>query len=95
MTAYQILMATARYHEMPAGFLTGITRRRDIVLARQVVAYLTRKHTGASYPEIGRILGGRHHSTIISAERRIAKNLREMHHETIWAVQGIEQELGV
>ena len=33
--------------------------------------YLARKHTGAAYSEIGRYFGGRNHSTVISAEKKV------------------------
>ena len=34
--------------------------------------YLALKHTGAAYSEIGRHFGGRNHSTVISAEKKVA-----------------------
>ena len=33
--------------------------------------FLARKHTGAAYSEIGRFFGGRNHSTVISAEKKV------------------------
>ena len=39
--------------------------------------YLARKHTGAAYSEIGRYFGGRNHSTVISAEKKVAGWLRD------------------
>ena len=33
--------------------------------------YLARKHTGAAYSEIGRFFGGRNHSTVISADKKV------------------------
>ena len=39
--------------------------------------YLARKHTGAAYSEIGRFFGGRNHSTVISAEKKVAGWLRD------------------
>ena len=37
--------------------------------------YLARKHTTMSFPEIGRFMGNKNHSTVILAERRIKKML--------------------
>lgn len=50
-----------------------VSRRRtaDIVLPRQVAAYLCRFLTGASLPYIGKRLGGRDHTTILHACRRV------------------------
>ncbi|MCK4626856.1 MAG: chromosomal replication initiator protein DnaA [Phycisphaerae bacterium] len=50
---------------------------RTIALARGIVMYLARKHTSMSYPEIGRHMGNKNHSTVILANRRIAKYLKE------------------
>jgi chromosomal replication initiator protein len=39
--------------------------------------FLARKHTGAAYSEIGRFFGGRNHSTVISAEKKVKAWLAE------------------
>jgi chromosomal replication initiator protein len=39
--------------------------------------YLARKHTGAAYSEIGRFFGGRNHSTVISAEKKVLGWIRD------------------
>jgi chromosomal replication initiator protein len=39
--------------------------------------YLARKHTRAAYSEIGQFFGGRNHSTVIAAERKVGKWLHE------------------
>ena len=48
-----------------------------IAYPRMMAMYLARKHTGASYSEIGRFFGGRNHSTVISAEKKVLSWLRE------------------
>lgn len=50
-------------------------KTRTIALARGVAMYLARKHTEMSYPEIGRFMGNKNHSTVILATRRIKKVL--------------------
>ena len=37
--------------------------------------YLARKHTDMSFPEIGRFMGGKNHSTVILACRRISRHM--------------------
>ncbi|MDO5483654.1 MAG: helix-turn-helix domain-containing protein [Desulfovibrionaceae bacterium] len=59
----------------PEDILSG-KRRPDMVLARQVAMYLCRQRLGLSYPELGRAFGGRDHSTVIHAIKKI-KKLRE------------------
>ena len=50
-------------------------KSRTIALARGIAMYLARKHTAMSFPEIGRFMGNKNHSTVILACRRIAKLL--------------------
>jgi chromosomal replication initiator protein len=53
------------------------SRDRTISLARAVTMYMVRKHTLMSFPEIGRTLGNKNHSTVLMAAQRIEKLLRE------------------
>ena len=53
------------------------SRARVLVYPRMVAMYLARKHTGAAYSEIGRYFGGRNHSTVISAEKKVQVWLRD------------------
>ena len=52
-------------------------RARAVSHPRMLAMYLARKHTGASYSEIGRHFGGRNHSTVISAEKKVVGWLRD------------------
>ena len=52
-------------------------KARTIALARAVAMFLARKHTDMSFPEIGRSMGNKNHSTVILACRRMAKVLEE------------------
>ena len=53
------------------------SRARALAYPRMVAMYLARKHTGAAYSEIGRYFGGRNHSTVISAEKKVLGWLRD------------------
>ena len=46
-------------------------KTRTIALARGIAMYLARKHTDMSFPEIGRFMGNKDHTTVILACRRI------------------------
>ena len=52
-------------------------RARAVSYPRMLGMYLARKHVGASYSEIGRFFGGRNHSTVISAEKKVKSWLAE------------------
>lgn len=51
--------------------LNGAQRTRKISGARMLAMYLARKHTPAALAEIGEFFGGRRHSTVVAAEKRI------------------------
>jgi chromosomal replication initiator protein len=51
-------------------------KSRTIALARGIAMYLARRHTDMSFPEIGRFMGNKNHSTVILAARRISQLLQ-------------------
>jgi chromosomal replication initiator protein len=51
-------------------------KSRTIALARGIAMYMARRYTDMSYPEIGRFMGNKNHSTVILACRRISKMLQ-------------------
>jgi chromosomal replication initiator protein len=57
--------------------LVGSTRSATPVRARQVAIFLTRELTDLSLPQIGRLYGGRDHSTVLSSVRRIEAGVAE------------------
>ena len=56
-----------------AADLRSPTRRKAISLPRSIAMFIARKMTGTAYREIGLYFGGRDHSTVVAAERRIAE----------------------
>ena len=69
--------AICQLFEVDAEGLKGVGRGRALTFPRMLAMYLSRKHTGAAYSEIGRFFGGRNHSTVISAEKKVAGWLRD------------------
>jgi chromosomal replication initiator protein len=63
--------------QVSADDLRSEGRARAISYPRMLGMYLARKHVGASYSEIGRFFGGRNHSTVISAEKKVKSWLLE------------------
>ncbi len=51
-------------------------KSRTIALARGIAMYLARRHTDMSFPEIGRFMGNKNHSTVILATRRISRMIQ-------------------
>ena len=77
LTPDQIVEAVARHFSVEIGALQGRSRSRAIARPRQIAMYLIRKETGASLPQIGAILGGRDHTTILYGCERIADMIEE------------------
>ncbi|MEM7229220.1 MAG: DnaA/Hda family protein [Planctomycetota bacterium] len=57
--------------------LLGSSRHRRVVLARALVAYLSRELTSHSFPEIARALGRSYHSTVHTADQRLRRQIAE------------------
>lgn len=51
--------------------LKSARRSRSLVQPRMLAMFLARKHTEAAYAEIGEYFGGRNHSTVMSAEKKV------------------------
>ena len=66
-----ILSITANYYKMRVDDLMGSSRKQNIALARQVSMFLCRQLLGASFPALGRVFGGKDHSTVLYSVRKI------------------------
>ena len=75
LNADKVQKIVANYYSVKVADLRGSRRHRAIAAPRQVAMYLCRKHCGLSYAEIGQSFGGKDHSTVISAVRKIEKTL--------------------
>lgn len=77
ITAAQIMAATATYFGVTVEDLCGSSRSRVLVTARQIAMYLCRELTDLSLPKIGQAFGGRDHTTVMHADRKIRQLLAE------------------
>lgn len=71
LTVEAIQSEVAGYFGVKLRDLKGSKRNRAVAHPRMVAMYLARRLTKMSYPEIGRSFGGKDHSTVISAVRKI------------------------
>ncbi len=55
--------------------LKSSRKQKNIAVPRQIAMYLARRYTGASYPDIGEKFGGKDHSTVIHAVKKIENNV--------------------
>jgi len=72
-----IMTHTADYFGMTVEELCGQSRTHVLVTARQIAMYLCRELTDLSLPKIGQLFGGRDHTTVMHADRKIRQLLRE------------------
>lgn len=63
--------AVCQVLRLAAGTLQSKARAWSVSHPRMLAVYLARKHTSASYAEIGQYFGGRNHSTAVAAEKRV------------------------
>ncbi|CAL9472144.1 Chromosomal replication initiator protein DnaA [Streptomyces sp. enrichment culture] len=71
ITADAITSAVAEYFGLGVEDLAGSSRSRTLVTARQIAMYLCRELTDLSLPKIGQHFGGRDHTTVMHADRKI------------------------
>ncbi|MGZ0149837.1 chromosomal replication initiator protein DnaA [Kribbella sp. WER1] len=77
VTASMIMGQTASYFGLSIDDLCGSSRSRVLVTARQIAMYLCRELTDLSLPKIGQQFGGRDHTTVMHAERKIRQLMSE------------------
>ncbi len=77
ITVDLIIERTAVLFDLDIVELTGGSRRRPLVQARQIAMYVSRNLTQESYPSIGRAFGNRDHTTVIHAVEKISRLMPE------------------
>lgn len=71
-----IQQSVAEYYKIRVADLRGKSRRRAVVRPRQMAMYFAKEYTNHSLPYIGDRFGGRDHSTVLHAHRKIADLLQ-------------------
>ncbi|MEM9201568.1 MAG: chromosomal replication initiator protein DnaA [Actinomycetota bacterium] len=77
VTAERIIALTAEMFGFEIEQIVGGSRRRPLVDARQVAMYVTRNMTDLSFPDIGKEFGGRDHTTVMHACRKVEGRMGE------------------
>jgi chromosomal replication initiator protein len=77
ITAPTIMAQTAAYFSLTLDDLCGTSRSRVLVNARQIAMYLCRELTDLSLPKIGQTFGGRDHTTVMHADRKVRQLMAE------------------
>lgn len=92
ITVDDIQKACAAHYRIEPSEMRSKRRARAVARPRQVAMYLAKKMTPRSLPEIGRIFGGRDHSTVIHAVRTI-EQLRQTNPEIDSDIRALQRQL--
>lgn len=77
VTAATIMTVVAEAYSTSVDELCGPSKTRPLATARQIAMYLCRELTEMSLPKIGSTFGGRDHTTVMYAERKISKQIKD------------------
>jgi chromosomal replication initiator protein len=72
-----IINAVADYFKLTVDDLVGTSRSQAIAQARQIAMYLCRELTSLSLPKVGQLFGGRDHTTVMYANKKISELMKE------------------
>jgi chromosomal replication initiator protein len=75
ITPDRVIGEVIRHFDSSLAELRGRARSKEIVLPRQVAMYILREETGSSLVEIGELLGGRDHSTVMHGIDKIVREI--------------------
>lgn len=75
ITPSQVIETISKFYSLSVQELVSASRNKELVQPRQVAMYLIRQETDASLPEIGGLLGGRDHTTVIHGIDRVKERL--------------------
>lgn len=92
-----IMAQTADYFGLTIEDLQSASRTRLLVTARQIAMYLCRELTDMSLPKIGEQFGGRDHTTVMHAERKIRELMgerRAIYNQVTELTNRIKQQVG-
>lgn len=73
----KIIQLVAEFYDMKEKDIVALSRKKEIVRSRQIAMYLLREELKSSYPLIGKLFGGKDHTTAIYACEKIGKELQE------------------
>lgn len=92
LTPKQIVTVVCEYFDVAVIDLTGESRKKHLVVPRQIAMFLMRQELHASFPNIGNELGGRDHTTAMHAVSKVERDL-EQDQKMIQDMQMLRQRL--
>lgn len=77
LTVDDVLDKVCRHYEVTPNAVKGRSRKRELVVPRQIVMYLAKKYTNIPAARIGRMIGSRDHSTVLHSIAQVENNLKK------------------
>jgi chromosomal replication initiator protein len=72
-----IINEVSKYYSISSAELFGSSRQQAVAQARQIAMYLIREQTNLSLPKIGQLFGGRDHTTVMYANKKVTDLMKE------------------
>ncbi len=94
-TVEDIQRAVCNYFGIRLSDLKSKRRHRTVSFPRMLAMYICRQRLGTSYPELGERFGGKDHTTVISAVRKIGGLVEAEDEKVLGSLDAIERKLGV
>jgi len=93
-TFQDMLECISRYYSVSVQDMIGASRVREILVPRQIVMFLGKKHLRMSYVRLGEVFSGRDHTTVMNACQKIEEKMQN-DPQVLREVRALEQELGL
>lgn len=93
-TPEDVLELVAQHYKVAPNDVISTSRKRHVMLPRQVTMYLTRYELNMSYEHIGNVLGGKNHTTVLHACDKIQQKLKK-DKQLLRDVNSIKKEMGL
>lgn len=91
LTPREIIEVVAKFYDITYKDLIGSSRKKELVLPRQIAIYMIREELNSSYPNIGNEFGGRDHTTAMHAYNKIKKEVENNNEKMKQELASIKQ----
>jgi len=92
-TLDDVINVVSTYYKIDRNILTGLERRREIIIPRQICMYLIRELLNQSYETIGENFGGKNHTTVLHSCNKIMAQIKE-DQRLMRDVNALKREMG-
>ena len=94
LTVDDIIDIVCRHYEVTPNAVKGASRKRELVIPRQVIIYLADKYTNLPAARIGKLIGGRDHSTVLHSINKV-REVKEKDKDFAAQLAKVEERLKV